>query len=164
MTKFVDIAPTPGDAGVTYEWILDIGTGGTAEAPTWLNIPDITAFNPAAPAKTKDASTYAHKGGTANKKTGEDFSTSFNVLGIKDSTGEFQPELVALIEAGDANGDENIIPYRYYHRTSKVLAYQGTAAVSFTRANNGNDDLEFFSISLAGQGDRKKITNPAVTP
>lgn len=159
-TPYDDVKPTPGDTGNSYEWMLDIGIGGTAGAPTFKNVPDFTAFNPNPNPKMKDRSTYANKGQTSQAKTGEDWSAQFNVLGVKDATGEFQPELVALIEAGDAIGEENVIPYRYYHATSGVLAYQGTAAVKWSRVNTGNDDVEMFQVELTGQGDRKKITNP----
>lgn len=162
MTKYDDVKPTPGDAGNSYEWMYDINTG-TAAVPVWKNIPDITGLTPTATPKMKDGTTYANKGGTANKKVGEDFALAFQIKGVKDQTGEFQPELVALIEAGDAKDEDNILPYRYYHATSGVLAYEGTAAVSFSRVNTGNDDLEWFAIDLTGQGDRKKIANPNKT-
>lgn len=166
MTLFDDLAPTVGDQGNSYEWMLDVAslpaTSGTE--PSWLNVPDITGLNPAAPPKVKDGSTYANKGSTANQKVGEDFNLDVSIKGVKDTTGEFQPELVLLIEAADAKGVGNIVAYRYYHATSPSLAYQGTAAVSWTRGNNGNDDIEFFAVSLSGQGDRTKITNPNVTP
>jgi hypothetical protein len=87
---------------------------------------------------------------------------SVQVKGVKDEAGEFQPELVALIEAADGIGRDNIIGYRYYHATSAVLAYEGTASVTWSRVNTGNDDLELFQFELTGQGDRKKIANPAL--
>jgi hypothetical protein len=159
-TPYDDVKPTPGTTGNSYEWMLDIDLGTTPATPAWKNVPDFTAFNPNPNPKLKDSTTYAHRGQTAQSKTGEDFSAQFNVMGIKDGTGEFQPELVAFIEAGDATGEDNVIPYRYYHATSGVLAYQGTASVKWSRVNTGNDDLELFQIELTGQGDRKKIPNP----
>jgi hypothetical protein len=166
MTTLDDIAPTAGDVGNTFEWIFDITADPTLPTPTWLNVPDMTGFTPNATPKLKDVTTYANKGQTAQRKTGEDFALSVQVKGVRDETGEFQPELLALINAADSDGDENIIGYRYYHATSAALAYQGTAAVSWSRVNTGNDDPEFFQFELTGQGDRKKITNPAkaVTP
>lgn len=163
MTAFDDIAPTAGDVGNSFEWIWDISAEPTEETPTWLNVPDITGLQPNPSPKFKDGTTYANKGQTSQSKTGEDFTLQVQVKGVKDASGEFQPELVVLIEAADAIGDDNVIGYRYYHATSPSLAYQGTAAVTWTRANTGNDDIEFFSFTLTGQGDRAKITNPAVT-
>lgn len=162
MTDFDSIAPTAGDVGNTFEWIYDICADPTN--PAWLNVPDITGLTPNATPKLKDVTTYANKGQTAQRKTGEDFALSVQVKGVRDETGEFQPELLVLINAADAVGDDNVIGYRYYHATSGVLAYQGTAAVQWSRANTGNDDPEFFQFELTGQGDRKKIPNPALGP
>lgn len=161
MTLFEDVAPTVGDTGNSFEWIWDISADPTLVTPVWLNVPDITGLQPTAAPKFKDGTTYANKGQTSQTKVGEDFTMTVNVKGVKDNTGEFQPELVALITAADGNGEDNIVGYRYYHATSAVLAYQGTAAVTWNRANTGNDDIEFFSFTLTGQGDRVKITNPA---
>ncbi|MGI6878837.1 phage tail tube protein [Microbacterium sp. gxy059] len=162
MTTFADIAPTQGDTGNTFEWIWDITADPFIEDPTYLNVPDITGLTPAAPPKLQDSTTYANKGQTSQSKTGEDFTMQVQVKGVKDETGEFQPELVALIEAADGIASDNIIGYRYYHATSKALAYAGTAAVNWSRVNTGNDGIEFFQFDLTGQGDRRKIPNPAL--
>lgn len=159
MANLADIAPTQGDNGNSFEWLWDISSD--TESPTWLNVPDITGLTPAAPPKLKDDTTYANKGQTSQTKTGEDFTLQVQVKGVKDETGEFQPELIALITAADSTGDDNVIAYRYYHATSAALAYQGTATVEWTRANTDNDSVEFFSFTLTGRGDRVKITNPA---
>jgi len=161
MAEFEDIEPTPGDNGNTFEWLLDINTG-TRETPVWTNLPDITGVNPTGAPKLKDVTTYANKGNTAQRKVGEDFTFAFAVLGIRDDTGEFQAADIALIEAADAIGEDNVVGYRYYHATSPSLAYEGTAAVQWNRQNTGNDDPEFFAFTLTGQGDRARITNPAI--
>ena len=163
MTDFDTISPTTGDPGNSFEWIWDICEDPTAETPTWVNVPDITGLNPNPAPKYKDGTTYANKGQTSQSKTGEDFTLSVQVKGVRDDSGEFQDELIILIEAADAIGDDNVIGFRYYHATSGSLAYQGTAAVNWSRVNTGNDDLEFFQFELTGQGDRVKITNPAAT-
>lgn len=160
MTTFDSIEPTQGDVGNSFEWIWDVATSLTT--PSWLNVPDITGLQPQPSPKFKDGTTYANKGQTSQSKTGDDFTIQVQVKGVRDNTGEFQPELVALINAADSTGADNLIAYRYYHATSPTLAYQGTAAVQWTRANTGNDDLEFFSFTLTGQGDRVKITNPGL--
>lgn len=167
MTSFDGIAPTVGDNGNAYEWIWDVAAlpAGGLSAITdtdWKNVPDITGLNPSAPPQTQDGTTYANKGNPSQDKIGETFTMPVNVKGVKDTTGEFQPELLILLEAGDAKGAANVIAYRYYHATSATLAYQGTANVEWTRQNTGNTDTEFFSFTLTGRGDRTKITNPAI--
>jgi hypothetical protein len=162
MTLFDDIEPTAGDVGNSFEWLWDITAEPTAPEPVWTNVPDITGLQPNPSPKFKDGTTYANKGATSQSKTGEDFALQVQVKGVKDVAGEFQPELVILIEAADSIGADNVIGYRYYHATSAVLAYQGTAACNWSRVNTGNDDIEFFQFELTGQGDRLKIDNPAL--
>lgn len=162
MTSFNQIAPTQGNAGNSFEWIWDIASD--PKTPVWLNVPDITGLNPNPNPKFKDGTTYANKGQTSQTKTGEDFSLQVQVKGVRDANGEFQPELLALIAAADSYGKSNIIAYRYYHATSAALSYQGTAAVNWSRANTGNDDVEFFQFELTGQGDRAKVANPGLVP
>lgn len=161
MTAFDDVAPTQGDNGNSFEWLWDICADPAN--PVWINVPDITGLNPSAPPKQKDDTTYANKGQTSQAKTGEDWTMQVQVKGVKDLAGEFQDELLILINAADAIGQSNVIGYRYYHATSPSLAYQGTAGVEWTRANTDNDSIEFFSFTLTGKGDRAKITNPGVT-
>lgn len=162
MTDFDSISPTAGDVGNSFEWIWDITSSPTSQTPTWINVPDMTGFTPNAAPKFKDGTTYANKGQTSQSKTGEDFTLQVQVKGVRGSNGEFQSELLVLIEAADSIGADNVIGYRYYHATSPSLAYQGTAAVNWSRVNTGNDDIEFFQFELTGQGDRAKITNPGV--
>ena len=161
MTDYDSIAPTAGDIANSYEVILDINTG-TSEAPTWLNIPDITAFNPTSNPKTADVATYAHKGGDALQKVGETFSATFNLLKIRDDEGEFQAEWIALKEAADADGEDNLIEFRYYDALGASEAYQGKAAVQRARANTGNADPGFDTFTLTGNGRAKPITNPVL--
>lgn len=163
MTDFDTVAPTQGDNGNSFEWLWDIASFVPNDpAPSWVNVPDITGLDPKPTNQMKDDTTYANKGKTSQAKTGEDFTLSVQVKGVKDLTGEFQPELLILLAATDPDSD-GIIRYRYYHATSPSLAYEGTAVVEASRANTDNNSTEFFSFSMTGRGDRTKITNPGVT-
>jgi hypothetical protein len=163
-TTFATLKPTAGAQAGTYEWLWDIAVVPTgATSPTWVNVPDITGLTPTPAPKFKDGTTYANKGQTSQQKTGDDFTLAVSVKGVKDTTGEFQPELLILFAAADAVGAANILLYRYYHATSPSLAWSGSAAVQWSRDNTGNDDLEMFGFTLTGQGDRKKITNPGLS-
>lgn len=160
MTAYDDVKPTAGDVANSYEFIFDIGTGTGADI-AWLNVPDITALNPQFAAKLKDIATYAHKGSSAQKKVGADFTLDFNILKVRDSTGEFQPEWLVLKNASDAEGDGNNLRFRYYDALGASDAYQGIAAVSRgNRPNTGNDDPGFDSFVLTGVGQVKPIENP----
>lgn len=163
MTAFDDVAPTQGDNGNSFEWLWDIASYTPGDDnPEWLNVPDITGLDPKPTNQMKDDTTYANKGKTSQAKTGEDFTLGVQVKGVKDLTGEFQPELLVLLAATDPDAD-GIIRYRYYHATSPSLAYQGTAVVEASRANTDNNSNEMFSFNMTGRGDREKITNPGVT-
>lgn len=160
MTAYADVKPTEGDVANSFEYIFDINTGTTA-APVWLNVPDITALNPQFADKLKDIATYAHKGNSAQKKTGRDFTLDFNLLKVRDNTGEFQPEWLALKTACDALGDGNNIGFRYYDALGASDAYQGIAAVSRgNRPSTGNDDPGFDNFVLTGVGGVVPIVNP----
>lgn len=161
MTTSSDIKPTVGENANSYQYIWDITASPDVTPRVWLNVPDMTAFNPQAPGKLTDDTTYANAGEQSSAKTSETWTLSVNVKAVLDLTGEFQPELRALINAADAKGRPNVIGYRYYHWTSSDIAYEGTALVEWNRANTGNDDVEFFAFTLTSKGDRKKIANPA---
>lgn len=163
MTDYQDVAPTVGDIANTYEFILDVNTG-TRQNPIWTNVPDITALNPQPAPKLKDVTTYAHKGATAQKKVGSDFSLSFNLLKIRDANGEFQDEWLALKGAADADGDANNIEFRYYDALGASDAYQGIAAVSRARAGSANDDPEWDTFTMTGVGQVLPIVNPITAP
>lgn len=164
MTTIDTLAPTAGDLANSYEWLWDITANPTAVTPIWVNVPDITGLTPTPAPKYKDTTTYANKGNTTQTKTGEDFTLTVSVKGVKDETGEFQDELLVLFAAADAIGAANVIGYRYGHATSPSLAWKGTAAVEWSRGNTGNDDPELFAFTLTGQGDRQSITNPFLAP
>jgi len=161
MTALNQIAPTLGSNANSYEWMWDICTNPAESPRKYMNVPDITGLAPLAPPKNQDDATYANKGQDSQSKIGETFSLQVTVKAVLDANGELQPYLIALIKAADATGSDNIIGHRYYHATSEILAYEGTAGVEWVRQNTGNADLEFFSFTLTGKGDRKRIPNPA---
>ncbi|RLP68353.1 hypothetical protein D9V30_10210 [Mycetocola reblochoni] len=167
MTTFDQIKPTAGDTLASHEYILDIAKYATTGVvpSSFINVPDFKDFAPAAPPKLANVTTYANKGNTAQRKTGEDWTAQFNVLPIIGDDGSLQPELELLLAAADGIGAENLIWFQYYHARVASLAYQGTAAVEVTRQNTGPEgEIEFYSITLTGQGDRVKVQNPATAP
>ena len=161
MTKYEDVKPTQGDVANSYEYIFDIALNSAEEPTAWLNVPDITALNPQFAAKLKDIATYAHKGASAQKKTGADFTLDFNILKVRDQTGEFQAEWLMLKQAADAKGDGNNLRFRYYDALGASDAYEGIAAVSRgNRPSTGNDDPGFDNFTLTGVGEVVPIENP----
>ncbi|WP_051702041.1 phage tail tube protein [Mycetocola saprophilus] len=164
MTKYEDVKPTEGSIANTFEYIFDINTG-TFDAPVWTNVPDITALNPQFTPKLKDIATYAHKGSSAQAKTGNDFVLDFNIMKIRDNTGEFQAEWLKLKAASDALGAANNIGFRFYDALGASDAYQGVAAVSRgNRPDTSNDGVAYDQFVLTGNGQVKPIANPVKAP
>lgn len=140
----------------SYEWQWDICADPAELEPQWMRVPAFTGLSPSAPPQVFAGATYANGGSPRRVQTGEDVTVSALVRGTLDA-GEFGAELLALIEAADARRP---IGYRYYHSSSRSLAWGGTALVSWSRANVSNTEAEFFRIELVGQGDRVRIASP----
>lgn len=171
MTRPADIAPTQGLTASSYEWILEVGVIPTTPgAPIdWLTYPDITALQPNPTDRTSDGSTYANKGQEDTSIIGESFNLSLNAKVVKNQDGDLHPALALLVEAANAklpggNPARKVIAARFYHYSIASMAYQYTAEVSWTRANTGNADNEFLSLTLSAKGDRRVIPNPALQP
>lgn len=137
----------------SYEWHWEISADPSGVDPMWLPVPAFTGLSPSTPPHIFAGATYANGGSPRRVKTGEDFSLAARVKGVL-VDGDFGPELLMLIDAAESGGT---IGYRYFHARSSSLAWAGTALVSWSRANTGNAEAEFFSVELVGQGDRKRI-------
>lgn len=162
MTAYSGVVPTEGDPAQSYEYIFDIATipVGAAE-PVWVNVPDITALNPLFNDKVQSIVTYAHKGSSADSKTGSSFTLGFNILKIRDNTGEFQPEWLILKAAADAKGKANRILVRFYDALGASDAYEGTTRVSRdARPETGAEGVGFDAFTLNGVGEVLPIENP----
>lgn len=164
MTEFTDVAPTEGTIAQSYEYIFDIAQKPTGNAqPSWVNVPDITALNPQFPAQLQAITTYAHKGQERQSKIGSGFSLGFNILKIRDNTGEFQPEWLLLKNAADGVGTSNELLFRYYDALGASDAYQGTALVQRDgRPETGAQGPGWDAFTLTGAGDVLPIANPTV--
>jgi hypothetical protein len=163
MTDFADVKPTVGAASNSYEKILDIQAYGTG-TPTeeaWVNVPDITAFNPTRPPITADTSTWAHKGGTSTQKTGESFSATFNVLKIRNSEdNDFQDYYLTLLRASEGTDTDNLVHVRWYDALGASEAYQGIASVQVAPQTTGNAEKGWDTVTLTGDGKATPIANP----
>ncbi|WP_300733699.1 hypothetical protein [Pseudomonas sp.] len=170
MTTPAEIKPTQGVSESSYAWILEVGLlpttpGGPID---WHTIPDQTAMQPNSTPTQTDGGTYAHKGQAAQDTIGESFVLNTNVKVITDAAGEVIPGVEILIAAANALlsddlASSRVIAVRFYHYRIASLAYEFTADVTWTRANTGNTDNEFLSITLTAKGDRKSIANPALS-
>lgn len=149
--------------GFSYEYGVDIWI-----TDKWQPIRFISSVNPTVSPKEVDAATYDDNGADHPVRVGETPSLSFYVQMHRLASGNFLPEVEALLAATrpDAVGSLGVVKVRYYDKPVKGTpnskeAYELTATVSAERASTGNAELSGWNFTLNGQGARKGITNPA---
>lgn len=165
MTDYSAVAPTEGSVAQSYEYIVDVAVPVVSPAePSYVNIPDITAFNPQFPAQLQDITTYANKGQSAQTKVGSAPTASFNILKIRDNTGEFQAEWLILKAASDKTGADNLVTLRWYDALGASDAYEGLFLVSRdARPETGPQGPGWDAFTLTAAGPVLPITNPIAT-
>lgn len=166
MTDYADVVPTVGDVAQSYEYIIDVATVPAAAAqPVYINVPDINQFNPQFPAQLQEITTYANKGQQAQTKVGSAPTASFNILKIRDETGEFQPEWLLLKNASDKTGKDNVIILRWYDALGASDAYGGRFLVTRdSRPENGAQGPGWDAFTFAAAGPILPIANPVLAP
>ena len=149
--------------GFSYEYGVDIKLENR-----WQPIRFISSVNPTVSPKEVDAATYDDNGADHPVRVGETPSLSFYVQMHRLNNGKFLPEVEALLAATrpDAVGADGTVKVRYYDKpvsgaSNPDEAYELIATVSAERAATGNAELGGWNFTLNGQGQRKKITNPA---
>ena len=149
--------------GFSYEYGVDIKI-----SDEWLPIRFVSSVNPTVSPKEVDAATYDDNGADHPVRVGETPSLSFYVQMHRLESGEFLPEVEALLAATrpEAVGSLGVVRVRYYDKPVNSLpnpdeAYELIATVSAERAATGNAELGGWNFTLNGQGPRRKIPNPA---
>ena len=149
--------------GFSYEYGVDIKI-----SDEWRRIRFVSSVNPTVSPKEVDAATYDDKGADHPVRVGETPSLSFYVQMHRLESGNFLPEVEALLAATrpDAVGSLGVVRVRYYDKPVNGLpnpdeAYELLATVSAERAATGNAELSGWNFTLNGQGPRVKIPNPA---
>ena len=159
-------SPTePTQYGFSYEYGVDIWL-----TDKWQPIRFISSVNPTVSPKEVDAATYDDNGADHPVRVGETPSLSFYVQMHRMASGNFLPEVEALLAATrpDAVGSLGVVKVRYYDKPVKGKpnskeAYEMTATVSAERASTGNAELSGWNFTLNGQGARNRIVNPETT-
>lgn len=169
MTEYAAVVPTEGSVAQSYEYIVDVATPPVAPETerTYTNVPDINQFNPQFPAQLQDITTYANKGQQAQAKVGSAPTAAFNILKIRDNTGEFQPEWLILKNASDKTGKDNLVYLRWYDALGASDAYEGLFLVTRdARPENGAQGPGWDAFTFAAAGPILPIVNPVlpVTP
>ena len=73
----------------------------------------------------------------------------------------YDPGQEYLRAAGEAFGTANQAHIRWYDRNDGPEAYEGSASVAWSPDGGSGTDLETVTVTMAGQGSRTLITNPA---
>ncbi|MEN1976996.1 phage tail tube protein [Cellulomonas olei] len=160
--------PVETELAFSYEYAVDINIG-TRAAPVWQNIRFISAVDPQATSVTQDGATYDDNGAPHPIKTSESWTLGFTAQGHRlPTTGLYLPEVEKLLElAGpDSVGNAASGQFRWYddpsdHVPNPNEAYEGDGTVAVTRQNTGNDQIAGWTVTVTGQGRRRKIANPA---
>lgn len=149
--------------GFSYEYAVDVKTG----EDTWQKIRFISAVDPQVTPVTQDAATYDDLGAPNLVKTSESWTLSFTVQQHRTSTGEYLPEMEAILALvdPDAVGNAATGTFRWYDNPAAGIpnpdeAYEGDGTVQVTRAQTGNDAIGSWNVTVTGQGRRRKIANP----
>lgn len=162
MTEYATVAPTEGSVAQSYEYIVDVATPPVAPGTkSYVNVPDITGLNPQAPAQLQDVTTYANKGQQAQTKVGSAPTVAFNILKIRDNTGEFQPEWLILKNASDQTGKQNLVWLRWYDALGASDAYEGLfLVVRDGRPETGAQGPGWDAFTFTAAGPVLPIENP----
>lgn len=164
--------PAVENLSFSYEYAVDINLGTKAE-PIWQQIRGISAVAPDAPPVTVDAATYDDKGAPNAPKVSESWTLGFTVQGRRLESGLYRPEVEKLLElhGPESVGDAAAGHFRWYDNPATGApnendAFEGEGTVQVTRATTGNAEVGGWSVTITGQGRRRRITNPltAETP
>lgn len=163
----MSVVPLPADTtlGKSFEYGLDVNLG-TSGSPSWQPVRRMSAWSPSYPATETDASTYDDLGADNSEVTGRSFNTSFTVQANRSlTTGQYLPEVEALMAAAKAIGEAAVIEVRWYHKPefgtpNPSDAGRAYVTVSISRQNTGNADNEVLSVTLTGKGKFTPIENP----
>jgi hypothetical protein len=159
--------PVTTELGFSYEHAVDINLGTTA-APVWQPVRFASAIDPQVTAVTQDGATYDDNGAPHPIKTSESWTLGCTIQLHRLTSGLFLPEVEKLLElAGpEAVGNAASGHFRWYddpvdHEPNPNEAYEGRGTVAITRQNTGNDQIGGLTVTITGQGRRKRITNPS---
>lgn len=153
------IAATDGTPAQSFEMLLDIVLPNGQTVTT----ADVADLNPAFTAKTRARNTYASKGVDQALKYGDNLVLSWNHEPVRDTNGEYQPELRALIEASRKNGRDNIMRLRVYDALGADYAFEADFAIAVTLSGTGWDDKRWYAITATQYTPVTWITNPVLT-
>ncbi|MBM0275322.1 phage tail tube protein [Micromonospora tarensis] len=140
---------------------LQVNTGTTG-SPVWTTVTGLTDFKPTINPTMQDDSDYETDGWNSSEKTAQGWQIEATVLLKDDGSGTFNSGVEKMRLASDQFGDTSRVEVRWFDKDGRAEAYQGTALVTWERANSGNTDLDAAKVTLTGRGARTSIANPLI--
>jgi hypothetical protein len=134
---------------------------GTTGSPVWVTVSGLTDFKPTINPTLQDDSDYENDGWASSEKTQQGWQIEATVL-LKEDAGLFNAGVEKMRLASDKFGDSSRVEVRWFDKDGKPEAYQGTALVTWERANTGVPDLDAAKVTLTGRGARVEIANPLI--
>lgn len=153
--------------GKSYEYGLDVNLAAPGETANWQPVRRISEFQPTPTPVTTDAATYDDFGAPNEDVDGWSWQLAFNVQLNRLASGQFLPELEALLARTkpSAKGEAATIEVRWYHKPEAGTPHptdagQGIATVAISRTNVGNTGVDVRQVTLTGKGPYEEIANP----
>lgn len=150
------LEPTVGDPGNAFEYGLDVQIGAA-----FVNVPDITALNPAPQPQQRNRSTYAAKGVPKPQTYARGMQVTFNVEVVRDALGQYQEELQYLLDKSFMLMSDNIVRVRIFDTLGADYAFEADYTIEHNRPSTGDTDAGFFGFTLTATSTPVKIANPA---
>jgi hypothetical protein len=144
-------------------WALDVNTG-TEGAPNWIPVKGLTTLKENIESSMEDDSDFDSDGWGSTQVTQRAWKLDCEAKRKKTSGSPTfipDPGQQFVLDAGNLVGVGSNIPVRYYRRDGDAQAWSGTVSVEYKGGGGEVKNLEPFSFTLHGQGERTSITNPS---
>ena len=141
------------------KWWLDVQSGGTFGAPTWVPVAGIMEFKHTKDTTLQDDSDFDGVGFKSSVATALAWSITLKLKRAPTiaSAVTYNAGQEALRTASDLLGTLNRVDVRWYEITASgpiTEAYRGFAAVSWDEDGGGMDAVDTVTCVLTGQGAR----------
>ncbi|MGW4469666.1 phage tail tube protein [Nonomuraea sp. NPDC004354] len=144
-------------------WALDVNTG-TEAAPVWTAVKGLSSLKENIESSMEDDSDFDNDGWGSSQVTQRTWKLDCEAK-RKKQTGSptFIPDAGQqfILDAGNLVGVGSNVQIRYYRRDGDPKAWMGYVSVEYKGGGGEVKNLEPFSFTLHGQGERVPITNPA---
>lgn len=143
---------------------IDLTASGTvvfAKKAIWTRVRGIGELTGGVESNLEDDSDYDSAGWGSSTKTGMTWMLEMTVMRkVGFTTKAYDPGQEKLRLAADQFGVDGSVSVRWYDRNGGPEAYSGVGTVAYSPGGGAYTALDIASITITGQGERKKITNP----